>query len=280
MTDVVECSEVLVPGPAEALGGLLGVRVPDVAAGLPLLWHWVYLLDRAAQDTLGPDGHPATGGIPVPPGPGRRRMFAGGRVRTSGALRCGELATRGTRVLTSVQKQGRSGRLSFVTVGHEIGQRGRVVVSEEQDIVYRDADAGPPKAACAEDVSPGIAAAGEHPHPSTEWVVEPNPVLLFRFSALTYNAHRIHYDRDYARDVEGYPGLVVHGPLQAMLMAEAVRRVQPDVEDCAFAYRLLSPLFDKHPFTVSAARDGDGYATRVAARAGGQTASGRLTFPG
>ena len=139
MGDVIERTETLAAEPAHALGGLLGVPVPDLAggAGLPLLWHWCYLLDRPAQADLGPDGHPVRGVLPAPPAPGLRRMWAGGRVRASGVLRCGEPATRLTRVLSMTDKVGRTGPMTFVVVGHQIVQRDQVVVDEEQDIVYR-----------------------------------------------------------------------------------------------------------------------------------------------
>ena len=267
---VVERTEVLAPGPAEGLAGLLGVPVPDLDAGLPLLWHTVYLLDRPRQDVLGRDGHPLEGGMPTPPGPGLRRMFAGGRVRTSGALRCGEPATRRTRAVRSVEKTGRTGPLTFVTVAHEITQRGIVVVTEEQDIVYR-----PPAAAPG-----GHAPDSVEPVPpsGSDWQVSPTPTLLFRYSALTYNAHRIHYDRDYTRDVEGYPGLVVHGPLQALLMAEAGRRVLGDLPGSrAFEYRLLAPLFDGDPLAVRVVQDGADQVTSVRDASGRQTAAGRLS---
>jgi 3-methylfumaryl-CoA hydratase len=276
MSPVSEQTEILVPGPAQALGALLDVPVPKVAdgAGLPLLWHWVYLLDRPAQADLGLDGHPVRGTVPAPPGPGLRRMWAGGRVRVSGALRCGEPATRRSRVLSAVDKQGRSGPLTFVTVHHQVRQRGGVIVDEQQDLVYRAAagSAGQRTAAAADEpvVPP---ADGERP-------VDVSPTLLFRFSALTYNAHRIHYDRGYARDVEGYPGLLVHGPLQALAMAEAARAAgYPDgagAGDLVFDYRLLSPLFDHQGMVVSAVREGDVTSTAVRDSYGRQTASGTL----
>jgi 3-methylfumaryl-CoA hydratase len=276
MSGVIERTEILVPGPAQALGALLDVPVPDLAAGagLPLLWHWVYLLDRPAQADLGPDGHPVRGTVPAPPGPGLRRMWAGGRIRARGTLRCGEPATRHSRVLSVQHKQGRSGPLTFVTAQHHILQHGHVVIDEEQDLVYRPASApAPPQAAAAEDspvIPPGN---GERP-------IEVTPVLLFRFSALTYNAHRIHYDRDYARDTEGYPGLLTHGPLQALAMAEAARAAaypgSADAGDLGFDYRLLSPLFDHQGLVVSAVREGNVISTAVRDSYGRQTASGTL----
>jgi len=271
VTDVVERTETLPPGPAEALGTLLGVPVPDLARGegLPLLWHWVYLLDRPAQADLGPDGHPVRGAVPAPPGLGKRRMWAGGRVRTSGVLRCGEAATRRSRVLSVEHKNGRSGPLTFLVVGHQIRQRGEVVVDEEQNLVYRDADSAAP----VPTVDGPEIAVGEG-----EWAIETSPTLLFRFSALTYNGHRIHYDRDYARDVEGYPGLLTHGPLQALAMAEAARAQGRGGDD--FEYRLVSPLFDFQGMVVNAGPDGSSTATTVRDLSGRQTATGTLTAQG
>jgi 3-methylfumaryl-CoA hydratase len=289
MTDVIERTETLALEPAYALGGLLGVPVPDLGggAGLPLLWHWMYLLDHPLQADLGPDGHPVRGVLPAPPGPGLRRMWAGGRVRSSGALRCGEAATKLTRVLSVTSKEGRTGRLTFSVVGHQILQRGRVVVDEEQDIVYREAGS-----AVASSGS-GSGSAGEgslFTAGEGEWEIEVSPTLLFRFSALTYNAHRIHYDRDYARDVEGYPGLLTHGPLQAIAMTEAARAHVADTDTDTdsdsdsdegdearyFEYRLVSPLFD-HQGLIASAVPGEGStATAVRDRSGRQTAVGTL----
>lgn len=257
-------SELLQPGPANALGALLNVPVPDLERdGLPLLWHWFYLLDRPAQSDLGRDGHPVRNTVAIPPGPGRRRMWAGGRVRGLGPLRCGEIATRRSRVQSTQDKQGRSGLLTFVVVRHEIWQRDELVVEEEQDIVYRDADAGPLRF----DERSSVPAAED------EWSIDVSPTLLFRFSALTYNAHRIHYDRDYAREVEGYPGLLTHGPLQALVMAEAARR-RFDGQD--FSYRLVSPLFDHQGLVVKALPEAGSVVTSVRDVHGRQTATGVL----
>lgn len=253
-------SELLQPGPAVALGALLDVPVPDLERdGLPLLWHWFYLLDRPAQGDLGRDGHPVRNTVATPPGPGRRRMWAGGRVRAHDPLRCGEIATRRSSVLSTQDKQGKSGQLTFVVVRHEIWQRDVLVVEEEQDIVYRDAG-----------VTPRFDSAEEIPAGEDEWVIDVSPTLLFRFSALTYNAHRIHYDRDYARDVEGYPGLLTHGPLQALAMAEAARGPR------SFEYRLISPLFDHQGMVVKAVEDSGSIVTSVRDVHGRQTATGVL----
>jgi 3-methylfumaryl-CoA hydratase len=275
MSDVIERTEMLLPAPAQALGALLDVPVPDLEGGegLPPLWHWIYLLDRPAQADLGPDGHPARGTIPAPPGPGKRRMWAGGQVRSSGALRCGEPATRRSRVASVQDKQGRSGPLTFCVVHHQVLQRGRVVVDERQDIVYREAVSPPGSPA-----GPVVAWEGPEITPADgERAIDVSPTLLFRFSALTYNAHRIHYDRDYARDVEGYPGLLTHGPLQALVMAEAARAARPgDGADLFFDYRLTSPLFDFQGLVVSAVTGQHATATAVRDTRGRQTATGML----
>ena len=256
--EVRELTELIIPGPAQALAGLLGVPWPDGA--LPLLWHWVYLLDRPPQAILGADGHPARDAIPTPPGPGLRRMFAGGRVSQHAPLRTGAEATRRTWQASSTLKQGRSGPLHFVTVRSEISQGGQVVITEEQDLVYREAAPAP---ASAVTPAPAADPQPQPPADTRDWPVEVNPVLLFRFSALTYNAHRIHYDRDYAR-AEGYPGLLVHGPLQALLMAEQARREAELPARCDYSYRLVAPLFDGQGLIVSAMADAD--AVRVTAR--------------
>jgi 3-methylfumaryl-CoA hydratase len=259
--EIREVTELITPGPAEALAGLVGVEgTPFVE--LPLLFHWVYLLDRPPTVALGPDGHQAAGGMPVPPGAGLRRMFAGGRAWRHGALRIGAEATRRTWQASSVVKQGRTGPLHFVTVRTEISQGGEVVVSEEQDLVYREPSG---------EALPAQAPAGAVPPGDGDWVVEVDPVLLFRYSALTYNAHRIHYDRDYARS-EGYPGLLVHGPLQALLMAELARRSGLSASE--YSYRLVSPLYDDQGLVVSAVPDGD--AVRMSCR----DAAGRVTATG
>jgi 3-methylfumaryl-CoA hydratase len=271
MSEVAERSEMMLPGPAEALGGLLGVPVPDLEGGeaLPLLWHWMYLLDRPRQADLGPDGHPVRGTIPVPPGPGYRRMWAGGRVRMLGPLRCGDIAAKRSRVLSVQHKQGRSGPLTFVVVEHQVLQYGQLVIGEQQDIVYREAGSAPDRPEASAEQNPVIPAAAD------EWAIGTPPTVLFRFSALTYNAHRIHYDRDYARDVEGYPGLLTHGPLQALAMAEAARARGYGARP-SFAYRLTSPLFDFQGLVVKAAPAEGSITTAARDLHGRQTASGTL----
>jgi 3-methylfumaryl-CoA hydratase len=257
------------------MAGLLGVDLPDLDAGeeLPLLWHWLYLLERPAQADRGADGHPAVGGIPTPPGPGRRRMFAGGRVVRHGPLRCGEVAQRRTSVVSTKEKDGSTGRLTFVTVRHEISQAGVPVITEEQDILYRDPPPPGPAGSARPAATTGTAAPVDG-----AWSITVDPVLLFRFSALTYNGHRIHYDRAYATDVEGYPGLVVHGPLQALAMTEAARRNAPDRVPSALEFRLVSPLFDHQGMVASTVADGDAVRAQVGDLEGRTTATATITY--
>jgi 3-methylfumaryl-CoA hydratase len=274
-SEIREVTELITPGPAEALAGLLGVDgTPFVE--MPLLFHWVYLLDRPPTAALGPDGHQARGGMPVPPGPGLRRMFAGGRAWRHGPLRTGAEATRRTWQASAAVKQGRTGPLHFITVRTEISQGGQVVISEEQDLVYREpapAGAAPAPAAPA-PAAPAPAPAGVVPPGDGDWAVEVDPVLLFRYSALTYNAHRIHYDRDYAR-TEGYPGLLVHGPLQALLMAELARRSGLSASE--YSYRLVFPLYDDQGLVVSAVPDGGAVHVSCRSLTGRVTATGVIT---
>jgi 3-methylfumaryl-CoA hydratase len=268
---VARRTELITHEPAEALAGLLDIEPPAAAGTLPPLWHWVSLRERRRESELGPDGHP-TRGIPAPPGPGRLRMFAGGRLTVHNPLRFGEPASRASYVLRSVDKQGRSGSLTFVTVRSEIAQAGALAVREDQDIVYRTAGGVPSPA------SPGaVDAAGGHGRQGGYRIeFDVDPVLLFRFSALTYNAHRIHYDKDYAI-AEGYPDIVVHGPLQALLMAETMRRSGVPMRDRTFAYRLVAPTYGAQRLTVTARHHPDGADAQVRDGAGSVTATSTLT---
>jgi 3-methylfumaryl-CoA hydratase len=227
------------PWPAAAFADLIGAVPPRLDPGdpLPPLWHWFYLLDHPAQAEIGADGHPV-GGPFLPPIPGRRRMFAGGRLRLDAPIGIGSQLSSRSSVADVTVKSGRSGDLAFVTVRHELAADGVPVGTEEQDIVYRsEPDGTPPRAV----PRPGT----DTPEPTGEWRSElpTDPVLLFRFSALTYNGHRIHYDRPYATQVEGYPDLVVHGPLLALLALELPRIHAPELLVREFAYRLVRPAF-------------------------------------
>jgi 3-methylfumaryl-CoA hydratase len=265
--DFVERTELILEGPAMGLAGLLGV---DAGATLPPTWHWVYMLERPLQADLGPDGHP-TVGIPAPPAAGMRRMFAGGRVTTHFRLRFGESATRRTRIANTTTKSGRSGALTFVTVASEVWQGDRLAVSEEQDIVYLPAGADETRRDAVTTTRPEEDSEG----PDTAVQVLADETLLFRFSALTFNAHRIHYDREFAAS-EGYAGLVVHGPLQAVLMAQSFHRLGIDMVDKEFRYRLVAPLLAGDVVTARASSTMDGQISHVRDSSGRFTARGAL----
>ncbi|GMU72974.1 MAG: MaoC family dehydratase N-terminal domain-containing protein [Burkholderiales bacterium] len=220
---------------------------PGPGSEVPPLWHWLYFMPVAKARDIGPDGHPKRGGF-LPPVPLPRRMWAGARLTFAHALRVGDEVTRRSRIADVTTKEGRSGTLVFVTVHHEYLDARGVAITEEHDIVYRDM---PP---------PGTPspAAKSVPAPSGETYareIAPDPVLLFRYSALTFNGHRIHYDRSYVTGVEGYPGLVVHGPLIATLLLDNLRRHQPGARVKAFRFKAVSPLFDIHRFTVCGRAD-------------------------
>lgn len=230
-----ERTDILGPDRVNALKASLGDEgTLSPGAPLPHLYHWLYFWDVRPPKGLGPDGHPARGGF-LPPVPLPRRMWAGGRLKFLTSLRLGEEAKRVSTILKVEPKSGRSGHLVFVTVQHELFGRDGLAIVEEQDIVYREPAAPGTTTAPTGDAAPSSSA--------WRWDVLPDPVLLFRYSALTMNGHRIHYDRNYAIKEEDYPGLVVHGPLQATLLAElAVRHLKEPVT--GFEYRGQSPAFD------------------------------------
>jgi 3-methylfumaryl-CoA hydratase len=216
-------------------------------AALPVPWHWFYFLPRGAQAELSVDGHPRRGGF-MPPIPYPRRMFAGSRLAVHAPLRLEVPAERQGEIRNVELKSGKSGALAFVTVGYRFLQDGVLCLEEEQDIVYREPGAAVP--------APVASAWAPVPDGATSRIITPDTRLLFRFSALTFNAHRIHYDRPYAMQEEGYPGLVVHGPLTAALLAQLAetttgRRI------ASFSFRGLAPLFDTGPFRLIAAPSGD-----------------------
>lgn len=242
------------PAPALALAGILNTDPPGRDEPLPPLWHCVYFLNRARQRSLGPDGHPIDA-IPAPPGPGMRRMFAGGRVHILSPLRFDVGAEETTTIVRTDDKQGRSGSLRFVTVRSTIRQDQRVAMVEEKDIVYRRPDSRL-EAAVGNETNEAI-----KPSPR-DLTLETDPVVLFRFSAVTYNSHRIHYDKPYAES-EGYPGLVVHGPLQALLMAERLRLEGVSFTGQIFYFRLLAPAFSGRSLVATREAATEGVAARV-----------------
>lgn len=212
---------------------------------LPPLWHWLYFLRSAPLSALGRDGHPAKGGF-LPPVALPRRMWAGGRFGFSDDLLIGAHVQKRSVIKDVALKTGRSGELCFVTVRHEIGSNKGAAFWEEHDIVYREDPAPDTQPRPTPDVGDDW---------STSETITPSEVMLFRYSALTFNGHRIHYDRDYAQQVEGHGGLVVHGPLIATLLLDLAQRIYDGARPKAFEFRAASPLFDTAPFTLHARQD-------------------------
>ena len=237
---------------------------PDAGSEAPPLGHWLYFLPMARHSEIGGDGHPRRGGF-LPPVPLPRRMWAGSRLTFHRPLRVGDEIGRVSTIKDVSVKHGRSGALVFVTVRHEVAAAGGLAISEEHDIVYRD---NPQPGAAA----PSPQAAPADPGFSRDIV--PDPVLLFRYSALTFNGHRIHYDRSYATEVEGYPGLIVHGPLIATLLLDMLSREMPQAVVTAFAFRSVKPLFDLAPFSINGRIESDGKTVRLWA----QDADGALAM--
>jgi 3-methylfumaryl-CoA hydratase len=248
-------SDEVTAAPIAALSATLDREDPFPQPGdpLPPLWHWLYFLPIPRQSELGPDGHAQRGGF-LPPVPLPRRMFAGDRVQFHRPLRVGETISRLSRIADVNHKQGRSGPLVFVVVRHEISDRQGIAVIEEHDIVYRESPQ-----------SSDAASAPQTPPAGATWTREilPEQTLLFRYSALTFNGHRIHYDRRYATAVEGYPGLVVHGPLIATLLLDLLRRNVADASVASFSFRAVRPLFDTAPFSVCGKVDPNGKAAQL-----------------
>jgi 3-methylfumaryl-CoA hydratase len=237
--------------PVRALSATLDRDDADPASGtaLPALWHWLYFLPHQRQSELGPDGHAKRGGF-LPPVPLPRRMWAGGRLQWhQPVLRVGDAIKRVSRIESVTHKSGRSGDLVFVLVKHETSNAHGLALTEEHDIVYRASpqpgDPVPPPQPAAQGAA---------------WTAEivPDEVLLFRFSALTFNGHRIHYDRRYVTEVEGYPGLIVHGPLIATLLLNLLRNKLPNARVSHFNFRAVRPVFDIAPFKLHGTPAPDG----------------------
>ncbi|WP_260753693.1 MaoC family dehydratase N-terminal domain-containing protein [Mycobacterium sp. SMC-8] len=232
----VTATDIIAVGRVQEFGATLDLA-QSFADGdaLPPLWHWAFFLDWPPTAGLGADGHPRDGHF-LPPIPNRRRMFAGGRLTVTAPLTIGRTVTRTSEVVDTTVKRGRSGALLFVTVRNTYRQDDELRLTEEQDLVYRSDD-GSSTAFVRADAQLGASTA--------PWTIEPvlTPPLLFRFSALTGNAHRIHYDEAYTTGIEGYPDLVVHGPLLAVYMAELVRGDAADQSLREFQFRLQRPVF-------------------------------------
>ncbi|MDD5335830.1 MAG: MaoC family dehydratase N-terminal domain-containing protein [Rhodoferax sp.] len=293
-------SDDITAAPLRALSATLdrddALPLPGVTV-LPPLWHWLYFLPRPRQSEIGPDGHAKRGGF-LPPVPLPRRMWAGGRLKwlPENPLRLGDAVRRISRIESVTHKAGRSGDLLFVLVKHEVHNAKGLALTEEHDIVYRAAQAPtlgtgvsslPPEGALAARGGPSPLGQAGDPVPmpmpiaaeqSAAWQREivPDDVLLFRYSALTFNGHRIHYDRKYVTEVEGYPGLIVHGPLIATLLVDLLRRHAPQAFVKSFDFKALRPTFDLHPFRLMGQASSDGKSVRLWA----QDHEGWLTMQG
>jgi 3-methylfumaryl-CoA hydratase len=249
--------DVVTATPCAALAATLDREPMRPAPGTPLppLWHWLYFLPLHRQSEIGVDGHARRGGY-LPPVPLPRRMWAGSQLDFHSPIRVGDAVRRVSTIESVREKSGRSGPLVFVKVRHEVfcNAVAPAALTEFHDIVYREA------------ARPGESAPEPQAAPATSaWqrTIVPDDVLLFRYSALTFNGHRIHYDRRYVTDVEGYPGLIVHGPLIATLLLDLLRRELPQAQVSRFEFRAVRPTFDLHPFSVCGEPAADGKSVRL-----------------
>lgn len=245
-----EFSDLLDPARAVAMQATLDLSGPALGAGdpLPPFWHYIYFWDALRPAGLGRDGHPRTGdfipnlGLP-------RRMWAGGDLQFHAPILLGTPATKVTKITDVQEKQARSGRLAVVTLQHQILQNGQLCITEDQSLLYREeASADGPKPV------PPVAPTDETVKQSRSF----SATDLFRYSALTFNGHRIHYDRDYAMQVEGYAGLIVHGPILAQMLVHLGQGLLGELK--TFSFRATSPLFDFEEATFCARPEGDGLA--------------------
>lgn len=258
-----QSSDVLYPTPARALALTLDQRADHLVPGarLPELWHWLYFLPLVPTSELGVDGHPRRGGF-LPPIALERRMWAGGRLTFHRDLHLGQPVTRTSQIRSAETKHSRAGPMVLITVRHDIASEEGLAVEEEQDIVYLPKPGSyvaPPANPVDDDV---------------EWTeeVRVDPVLLFRFSALTFNSHRIHYDLPYATGQEHYPDLVVHGPLQAVLLMESARAHLPGKRVAKYAFRATRPIFASDRCLISGRPTPDGSLEVVTANGDGDLA--------
>ena len=248
---------------AAALNDARRLHAP-AAAPLPAGWHWAYFNPLELQSRLGDDGHPRRGDF-LPPVTLPRRMWAGSRLSWTRTFTVGSTVTRDTQIASVERKSGRSGEMAFVTLAHRYRDDQGVLLDEEHDIVYREAPSAEEKATLAE--LGARARAGEHVFERTglhQQRVVADSVLMFRYSAATFNGHRIHYDADYCREVEAYPGLVVHGPLIAtLLLGYAENTLMPGRTIRTFTFRAKRPTFAIGAFHLHAAPVVDGCAMEV-----------------
>jgi 3-methylfumaryl-CoA hydratase len=245
------------------------IGVPTMGDAAPFTTHWCLAQPVFPMSMLGPDGHPTRGGF-LPPVPLPRRMWAGGELEFIDALRVGDDTTRTSRISDVTMKTGSTGVLCFVSVEHIVTTPRGIAVRERQDIVYRDVSAAPSPAP-AKTPPPAPVAKHRETHLS-------DPVLLFRYSALTFNGHRIHYDRDYVTKVEGYPGLIFHGPLQAALIVELAAKLHHGQPPKKFSYRGVQPLFEGSEFSVNANEAASGMELWIANAEGRPTMKGTATW--
>lgn len=254
-------TSVIAPESCDLMAATLDRDDPSFAAGdpLPVMWSWMGFRPHARRSQIGDDGHPARGDF-LPPVSLPRRMFGGARYRCLAPLPCGETITRTQRIAGVSAKRGSSGLMVVVTVAQSFAVAGVVRMEEEQDIIYREAAAPGSGSSAAAEVTP-------HAIPDAPWAMTwtPDPVTLFRYSALTFNGHRIHYDRTYATQGEGYPGLVVHGPLTATLLADLCRRHSGRALFATWEFRARNPLFDVNPLFLRGTPDDDGLGVELAA---------------
>ncbi len=242
--------DTITAAPVRGLNATLDHPAMPVENGTALfpLWHWLYFLPQHRQSEIGPDGHARRGAF-LPPVPLPRRMWAASELEFRSPVRVGDAVERTSTIADVSAKEGRSGKLVFVKVRHEVRCNGSAdpAIVELHDIVYREAkrpgDVEPPPQAAPANAT-------------WQRQVVPDEVLLFRYSALTFNGHRIHYDRKYVTEVEGYPGLIVHGPLIATLLMDLVRRNAPEAQVATFRFKAVRPTFDLHPLQVNGERDG------------------------
>ncbi|MBS7846460.1 MaoC family dehydratase N-terminal domain-containing protein [Pseudomonas fluorescens] len=247
------------------IAATLGEPAPKPGESLPPLWHWAFFQEPVQEEELGSDGHPALGGF-LPPAHNRNRMWAGSRLEFYQPLQVQAEVSCVSTIINVEEKHGRTGSLLFVTVRHEYFQSGQRALQDEQDIVYREPT--PPK--------PG----NTEPLPEAQWQepVEPSPTLLFRYSAVTFNGHRIHYDWPYVTDKEGYPGLVVHGPLIATLNLRAFTNAHPGARLKRFTFRGVRPLISPKAFEVGGRLIGIGKAQVWAGNEDGTAQIGEIEF--
>ena len=224
-------------------------RAPTLELGdtLPLCWHWLYFLEASRTSELGRDGHAALGGF-LPPVDLPRRMWAGSRLVFHQPITIGDKLKKVSTIKDLKIKSGKTGTLCFVTVSHLLCRGENKLITEEHDIVYRE-DPSPDAPAITPPVAPTDARLTR--------TIDPSPVFLFRYSALTFNGHRIHYDLDYCRNVEGYPDLVVHGPLSATLLLDLASQDVASEMIHRFDFRAVSPLFADRPFTINLKGDNE-----------------------